>query len=890
MHFGKNQVDRELKRYATHRHQRKSHIFGIIAKGFLISLLLIICGAVSIGLGALHAIIKDAPDLSTVSVAPSGFATTLYDRDGNVMRTLIQAGSNRREISYSDLPKNMENAFIAIEDERFREHNGVDIKGIFRAAFVGLSTGNFTEGASTITQQLIKNNVFDGGAEKNWGDRITRKIQEQYLALQLEQTMSKEEIITNYLNTINLGSNTLGVESASIRYFNKHTSELTLSECAVIASITKNPSAYNPVTHPDKNADRREIVLGNMLEQEMINRTEYEEAMADDVYSRIQNVNSSYASTQPYTYFEDAVVESVITDLQEELGYTQTQAYNYLYSGGLKIHTTMDSDIQDVVDHQLNDPLNYPYTRYSFTYSARITGADGNIRTVNESTIRSYFQTQQNAPAFTLLFDTQEEIQDIVQQYKDAVLTDSDTLSDEQLTIVLQPQVSMVIMDNSTGQVLAINGGRGEKTTSLSLNRAIDSTRQPGSCFKVLADFAPALDTSSATLATTYYDAPFGVDGKNFVNWWGSDYVGYANIRQGIVYSMNIVAAKCMVQTVTPTVGYQYLKDFGFTTLVEGRQTDAGFVTDIVPALCLGGITDGVTNLELTAAYATIANRGVYNSPTFYTRIEDRNGRTILEKEPETRTVLKDTTALLMTYAMEESFTDETSPWVGAGITRPLGRDTEMDSSVMSVAGKSGSTTNNHDVWFEGYSPYYTCGIWSGYDESVSFDGGQVFHKQLWGKVMTQIHQELVDPGFPSSPNIVTAKICSLSGKLAVEDTCGQGDDPGYVYTEYFAAGTEPTEFCDRHIKVTVCKDSEALATDYCPKDSCESRVYVIVDPTDSEQSQDAATALTPYTMPSDLVDNYCPIHDENFEKETESESSPETDEEAESDTGEPSQ
>ena len=875
MNFGKNSIIQQIEQLAEGRHQRRRHAVLSALRCFLLVLIVLACGVVSLGLGMVAAIIHNAPDLSSVSVAPSGYATTLYDRSGNVMRTLVQAGSNRKEISYSEMPENLVNAFIAIEDERFLTHNGVDIKGILRALFVGLSSGRFSEGASTITQQLIKNNVLGGGTETNWGDRISRKIQEQYLAIQLERSMPKTQIMEYYLNTINLGSNTLGVEAASNRYFNKHASELTLSECAVIAAITKNPSAYNPVTHPDKNAERRKTVLKRMLEQELITQAEYTEALEDDVYSRIQNVNSTYSSTaKAYTYFEDSVVESVIADLQSELGYTQTQAYNYLYSGGLKIHTTMDSDIQAVVNEEINDPSNYPYEKYSFTYTLRITDADGNVRTVNESSIRSYFQTQENAPAFQLLFDTTEEISEIIEQYKEAIVKPGDSLSDEHLEITLQPQVSMVILDNSTGQVLAINGGRGEKNASLSLNRATDSMRQPGSCFKVLAAFAPALDTYSATLATTYYDAPFSIDDKSFANWWGQDYVGYANIRQGIVYSMNIVAMKCMVNTVTPSVGYQYLKDFGFTTLVDGRQTEAGYFTDVVPALCLGGITDGVTNLEMTAAYATIANRGVYNEPVFYTRIEDRNGKVILEKESESRTVLKETTSLLLTYAMEETFEDKTSPWTECGIASPLG--VGYGISNMSAAAKSGTTTNNHDVWFEGYSPYYTCGIWSGYDESASFDGGQVFHKQIWSKVMTRIHENLTDPGFPYSSDIVAVKICSTSGKLAVDDCCGLGEDAGQVYVEYFASGTEPTEYCDRHIRVNVCENSGYLATDYCPESAVRSHIYVVIDEKDLQENTDAVTALTPYTMPAELVDHYCDLHSEEFQKdidETEAES-----------------
>ena len=864
MNLGKEKVDSYINYRQAGKQRTGHHAISIVLRALLLFFVILFFVGGGFAYGAWQGIVKEAPNLESVSVAPKGYATVLYDRDGAPMRSLVQAGSNRTEVSFEDLPKNLINAFVAIEDERFFTHNGIDVKGIFRAAFVGISTGHFSEGASTITQQLIKNNVLGGGSESNWSDRIVRKLQEQYLAVQLEKQMSKETILTNYLNTINLGSNTLGVEAAANRYFNKHVSELTLSECAVVASITKNPSAYNPITHSDKNAERRATVLKRMLNQGLINEFQYEEALNDHVYDRIQNANTASSTGKPYTYFEDAVVESVISDLQEELGYTQTQAFNLLYSGGLRIYTTMDSDIQAIVDDEINNTANYPVERYSFTYSLRIEHADGSVSTYNENSIRSYFQNYENAPAFNLVFDTKEEINDLVSQYKSVLIKDGDTVAEESLDITLQPQASMVVLDNSTGQVAAISGGRGDKTASLSLDRATDSTRQPGSCFKVLADFAPALDTRSATLATTYYDAPFSADGKAFANWWGSDYVGYANIRQGIVYSMNIIATKCMVQTVTPGVGYNYLKEFGFTTLEDGRQTSAGFITDVVPALCLGGITNGVTNLEMTAAYATIANGGVYNEPVFYTRIEDRNGRVILENEASTHRVLEESTSVLVTSAMEDTFSTEASPWEEYGV-HALGQG--LNTGDMNYAAKSGSTTNNHDVWFEGYSPYYTCGIWSGYDESVSFGYGQDFHKTIWANVMRRIHTGLIDTGFRTSPNVVSAQICSLSGKLAVAGVCGEGDDAGYVYTEYFTAGTQPTSYCNRHVKVSVCKDSGLPATEYCPPDSIEEKVYVNIDTADLDENPDVVTDDTKYALPSEFANLTCDLHTEEKTK-----------------------
>ena len=267
MNYGKNGLQEQIRSVSSRSVRRKTKAavitFEVCLGSFFALLILAICLAV----GMFRGILNSAPDLNTLDMSPDASATILYDSDGNEIETLVMAGSNRQPVEYSDLPQNLINAFVAIEDSRFWTHNGVDVKGIARAALSGLTSGEFDQGASTITQQLIKNVAFNGGAERTLGERLKRKIQEQYLAIQLEKTMDKTIILQNYLNTINLGANTLGVEAASERYFNKTVSELNLSECAVLAAITQNPTRYNPITNPEENAKRRNIVLENMYEQ-----------------------------------------------------------------------------------------------------------------------------------------------------------------------------------------------------------------------------------------------------------------------------------------------------------------------------------------------------------------------------------------------------------------------------------------------------------------------------------------------------------------------------------------------------------------------------------------------------------------------------------------------
>ena len=296
-------------------------------------------------LGIIHGIIKSAPSIDDVSIVPSSYSTTVYDSKNKEIAKLITTGSNRIKVSLDQVPEHLRWAFIDTEDARFYEHNGIDIQGIGRAAFIAVTTMNPSEGASTLTQQVLKNNVFTSWTNETFMASVKRKIQEQYLAVQLEKVTSKETILETYLNTINLGSNTLGVQAASLRYFNKDVSKLTISESAVIASITQNPSALNPITHPKKNAKRRKKVLKNMRAAGHISKKEYKEALKDDVYSRIQKVNNKLEKNNKniYTYFVDEVINQVMEDLQKTKGYTYTQAYNAVYSGGLKIYSTQEN-------------------------------------------------------------------------------------------------------------------------------------------------------------------------------------------------------------------------------------------------------------------------------------------------------------------------------------------------------------------------------------------------------------------------------------------------------------------------------------------------------------------------------------------------------------------
>ena len=851
MIFNNDAIKNELSGLLdTSRQARRHHLIFLLK--IALAMFLILCFAgFAVGIGFVRGAIDAAPSLDILDVQPQGYASQIYDADGNLMQTLVMEGSNREEVSFDQLPDDLVNAFIAIEDSRFYEHNGIDLKGILRAAYVGITNGRFSEGASTITQQLIKNNVLQGGYETNMTDKLRRKIQEQFLAVKLEDQLdSKETILEYYLNTINLGGNCLGVQTAANRYFGKNVWELTLSECTVLAATTSNPSRYNPLTHPKENAVRRKIVLEKMYEQNFITYDQKNDALDDDVYSRIQTVNNTTSGSTVFSYFTDAVYNQVCDDLQSKLGYSASQSYKLLYSGGLQIYSTMDPSIQSIVDEEVNNADNYISStgsrllEYSLNYALTVCHADGSESTYTENDLISYFQSEKKQATFANIYASKEDIYRSVREFKASLLISGDSVTSETIIPILEPQESVVVMNQSNGQVAAISGGRGEKEGSLTLNRALHCSRQPGSISMILGTFAPAIDSCGATLASTYYDAPYLSGNQQVLNWWGNPYLGYNNIRQAITYYMNVIGARCLTSLVSDSTAYDYLELFGLGSADLFKASSS---------LASTSQSYTVTNEMLTAAFASIANDGIYQKPTYYTKVLDRQGNILLESVPSQTRIIKSSSAALLTSAMEDVISSDSSYYYQYGIT-PTGTLCQVDS--MTLAGKSGTTTSGSDVWFIGYSPYYTCGIWSGYDDSKVLSNGTEYHKTIWQKIMARIHTDLDNKDFIFTDELESAKICSKSGLLAVDGVCNSSSSNASVYTEYFAPGTAPTSYCDRHYALRICTKSGKSATKYCPGDLVVQRVYLHID--DSDLSS-GTTTDSDYLAPSNLQS--CDIH-----------------------------
>ena len=699
----------------------------------------------------LYITISRAPQISTLDAVPKGYRSSVLDDEGNIVLTLSQESSNRVYVKLSEIPDDLQHAVVSIEDERFYKHHGIDVKGILRAVWRGIRNGGLTEGASTITQQLLKNNVFtDWTGETGFEEKLTRKIQEQFLAIALERKVTKNWILENYLNTINLGGGNWGVETASKYYFNKDVSELTLSECAVLAGITRNPTKYNPLKNAEANSERRDIVLRKMLEQEYITQEMYDEAKADPVYERIAEISSTGRTQEIMTYFEDAMIYGLIEDIMEETDCSETEAWDLLYSGGLTIHSTENSKMQEICEE---------------------TAMDDSL-------------------------------------FKD------------------EEQVSIVLIDNTTGYVKAMVGGRGKKEGSLLYNRATSSLRQPGSTIKVIGTYAAAIDGGQITLGTIYDDAPYTYsNGTEVVNSTGT-YVGRTTVRNAITSSNNIVALKCFQDTGMENV-ITKLQSFGISTLVE---------EDHVEALALGGTYGGVTNLEMTAAYATIARGGEYRQPIYYTEVYDRDGNLFIEKKQESHAVISRDSAALLTSAM------------GDVVAVGTGRNAAF--ADMDLAGKSGTTNEVRDAWFIGYSPYLTCGVWGGYDDNSPQEESN-YIQVVWRNVMSGTHEGLEALSFTEADDGAWYLICTKCGKLAIEGTCDHTVQGNVTAKEFYVNGTQPTEYCDCHITVTVCKESGEPAGSYCSDK--ETRTYLL--------SATKGTADEAFVIPEELRSGSCSKH-----------------------------
>ena len=484
-------------------------------------------------------------------------------------------------------------------------------------------------------------------------------------------------------------------------------------------------------------------------------------------------------------------------------------------------------------------------------HSLAVKDTNGNVNYYSHYGLLDYYKKDKGQSNFTLIFKDKDDAQTYIDEYKNSILANGGEVVSESVSYIVQPQMSFTIMDQHTGQVKVIVGGRGEKSGNRTLNRAVDTMRQPGSSIKPLADYGPALDTGAITLATAIDDAPYYYPGENsklVKNYFVGEYRGLMSVRTALKLSENVPAVKVLAQ-ITPQVGFNYLLKFGFSTLISPKEAVNGN-HDVVPSLALGGLTYGVHNIEMCAAYAAIANQGTYTQPVYYTQVKDKDGNVILDNtQPLTHTVLKKSTSWLLTNALE-SVTAAGTAEAAALSNQP-------------TAGKTGTTQNVTDKWFCGYTPYYTAAIWLGYDDNSKELSGYIDHRKMWRTIMQEIHDNLPTGSFEKPDDIVETEVCSQSGKLPVAGLCDQDPRGSQLVTEYFSKDNNPTDTCDVHIKVTICDDTGKIASANCPHKTTKimiKKAAIVKNPSNEDETT-YTTWDQEYAITEEQLSKVCTAH-----------------------------
>lgn len=773
MQQGANRIEQgESRMQSQPRHPKKKIIRGRDLRGIgriVGTLLLVVVVTMTIFFGIFLAYVRSNLKGNVefyIDEFESKVSTELYaenEKNGEweLYQTLFMEGENRIWVDLEDIPKDLQKAAVAIEDKRFYSHHGVDFIGTSRAIFKTMLGGS-VQGGSTLTQQLIKNATGDNQTT------VKRKVIEIYRALECEKRYEKDEILEAYLNEVFFGESCYGVKTAALMYFGKDVSDLTLAECASLIAITNNPSRFDPLLgewQRGNNLERQSLVLKAMLDQKKISRSEYDAAMSEDVLytngytihnnfmgedgivsgedlvkqlEKAQEESTKQVSTAWNSYFTDAMIEDVADALMDKFGYDYNTAINQVYGGGYKIYTTVNLDYQKIAENVYEDTANLPYTTTR-------TGSDGN-------------------------------------------------------TITEQLQSAITVMDPYTGDIVAMVGGAGAKTADRGWNWATEP-RPCGSSTKPISVYAPALDNGTITAATTLDDYPvmmlqIGDDPQNTQPWPkndSGDYRGLVTVRRAIFKSLNTCAIR-VCNALGAKESYNFMtENLGFSTLTAEDSNQLG-------NMALGGYSVGVTTEEMCAAYCTFPNEGVFNKPRTFVKVEDANGKVVLENEVQSRSAMKASTASIMNSMLQDVITQGTG---GAAYF-----------SGMHIAGKTGTTNDLKDKYFVGYSPYYCAAVWCGYESNTRINSGGINPAAvLWQKVMSKIHENLADKSFESS-GLVAVNVCQDSGMLATA-ACENDPRGSRVTTEYCASDNVPTEYCTMHTGGGTLNYSRAHFFDY---------------------------------------------------------------------------
>ena len=749
-------------------------------KIFIILILLLCVIGAGVVAGIVFGLFGDDFEISQDELKIAAANSVVVDQNGAVIANL-SGDEKRKVVTLEEMSPYLPKAYIAIEDERFYQHHGVDIK---RTAGAILHTllGNSSYGGSTITQQLVKNITKEDETQGLAG--IMRKVKEWAKAFQVERMISKDQILELYLNILYVGSNSNlhGVELGAEYYFNKSAKDLDLAECAFMAGINHSPNSYDPFDEATDNSqkikDRTITVLDKMLELGFISQEEHDSA-ANEVREGL-HFSKGAMPTSNYSYHTDAVLEQVIQQVMEERNISRELAQNYVYSSGLTIYSTVDPSIQSRIEEET--------AKEKYQLAGRDKNKDGTLK--NDHT-----------------------------------------------------QAAFVIIDPKTGNVLGVSGGLGEKQAG-NLNRATQTRRQPGSSIKPLADIAPALQEKVITASTVYDDVFTDFGGDYTPKNDGSDYDGLLGIRDIIARSKNVPEVKIM-RELTPQKSIKYLKEFGVSSLVTAEDNPAK--NDENLSLAIGGVTNGISPLEMAAGYAAIANGGEYITPTFYTKVVDADGNTVLTPKQERTRVISEQNAYIEQSILQEP------------VKNSSGTATYCAIKGIDVAAKTGTTDNSYDRWLCGFTPYYAAACWFGYDnqEEVRYNGTNPAG-QIWDAIMTDIHKDLQSATFTEPSGIVRQKVCRVTGGLATS-SCSN------TYDEIFTQDNLPDK-CEGHGSQQICSESGKIATPYCSQ-YCEVKTNYFGSVIPKEQLG-LWKAVNGSTSSGTKITQTCTLHTEPKEEE----------------------
>ena len=801
------------------RTKKPNFVLSVAATTVRLSLIIALCvGLALLGavIGIAKAFVDTAPTLDLAALDAQDKTSFIYDSEGNLI-TDYKGTEDRIMVSIDEIPEMLQNAFIAVEDARFYEHNGVDVKRIVGALVANFTSGS-TQGGSTITQQLIKQTVLS--SEQSY----KRKLQEAYLAMELETRYTKKQILESYLNTIFLGGSYYGVRVAAYGYFGKELDQLTLRECAMLAGLTRSPNYYNPRSNfytrntegsstPDITNNRTDYVLRQMRENGLITAQQYNAALDRSTANVLEK---SPASTDMYAYphYVEYAISDVVDTFLDLNGLEDTSANRYamenkLRTGGYSVYLCLDTEIQEIVEDTLANWSDYPRLRDPSDKVYQSRNADG----------------------------TYTEIE--------------------------QPQAAACVFDYRTGELKAIVGGRYKPTTRKTLNRASGMTMPVGSSIKPLTVYAPAIDLG-ASPASIAYNMPVPISGWKDSsgkdswpkNYGGGGYKGPQSFRSALRNSYNTAAAQILMTYVGVSRSVEYLHLMGIP--------DKNINADPF-GLALG--SSGITPVQMAVAFGTIANKGVYQQPLSFSRIVDSNGNVVVDmhQQQDRHQVFKPSTAYLVVDMLKEAVQSGT------------GTKAKISSQV--VAGKTGTNSDSKGVFFAGMTGWYSASVWIGHDNykalSSKATGGNAA-APLWQAFMEKIHKtknldsrEIID-GTPSDYNLVRVTTCGVSGQLAT-DAC-YNDVNGYkTITDYWSADSVPTAYCSMHKSVSVCAESGLLATDYCPSYAVESRGIVLIPrghplydyiDTYGDTIRKYLGEFATLKSTNDIANHICPIHD----------------------------